>query len=113
VSLDEQGALFAQVRMLEHDVRYPDARRSQRDRAVVDGHASGLSGRGREGTRSGGDEVVRAEEGELLEGEEGEHRPPLRAFDGEEAACGRRGTLEGNEPLDDRQHPFLLIWSEA
>ena len=98
---DEQHAVLAQVRELKHDVCHPEARRPQRDGAVADasfGH---------------GGKVVRAEEGELLEGVEDEHRPALRALDGVEAACGRRGALEGDEPLDDGQYPWIWHGEEV
>ena len=94
LALDEQRAVFAQVRELEHDVGHPEARRPERDRAVVD--AEGCE----EGERSG-DEVVRAEEGELLERVEDEHGPALGALDGVQPSRRRRGALECYEPLDD------------
>ena len=55
LALDEQRAVLALVRELEHDVGHPEARGPQRDCAVVDGHVSS------------GYEVVRAEEGEVLQ----------------------------------------------
>ena len=41
LALDEQRAVFAYVRELEHDVGHPEARGPQRYRVVVDGYASG------------------------------------------------------------------------
>jgi hypothetical protein len=49
---------------------------------------------------------VLAEVGEVVEGIESEHGPPLCALDGEEASGGWRCALEGNKPLYDRQHTY-------
>ena len=52
-----------------------------------------------------------AEVGEMLERIEGEHGPSLCALDGEETSGRWMCALEGDKPLDDRQHTWLNLYT--
>jgi hypothetical protein len=90
LALNEQRAVFAEMRELQDHISHPETRGPEGERAVV----------GDAGWEGGWYEVVGAQEGEVLEWEEEEHGPALCAFDRVQAAGWWWCAFEGDHPLD-------------
>lgn len=104
----EQLAVFAQMRELEEDIRRPEARRPQaqgaeaeRDVLVARARPGEWNEHGKGGERElVGNDGVREQIVEVLQGVVSQHRPSLETLDGPRLARRRRATLHRYHPLE-------------